>query len=54
MLYLELRLSQKRPQPNSKKKQAVDAKDMKRDEKQFKEWASEYKKCGASIVKHST
>lgn len=35
-----------KPQPKSKKRQAVDAKNMERDEKRFKEWAEEYKNRG--------
>lgn len=35
-----------KPQPKSKKRQAVDAKNMERDEKRFKEWAEEYKTRG--------
>lgn len=35
-----------KPKPKSKKTQAVNAKNMKRDEKRFKEWAEEYKGRG--------
>ncbi len=37
---------QEKPQPKSKKRQAVDAKNMGRDEIRFKEWAKEYKERG--------
>lgn len=37
---------QEKPQPKSKNRLAIDAKNMERDEKQFKEWEVEYKKRG--------
>ena len=37
---------QEKPQPKSKKRKAVDAKNMERDEIRFKEWAKEYKERG--------